>query len=148
MAAPSETQLAILVRMPVMDVWVVRVPVDDRGVPMDMDVRLAGRVAGRMPVAVMLVVHVRMLMHHAFVGMLMLVMFHEMQVEADAHQERCGKQLCCYRLTEAGDGERRPDERSREVGARPGGAEVPASRQFPQGSVAPQVAAGPAVHPV
>jgi hypothetical protein len=67
--------------MPMMDVGVMWVPVDHRRVPMDMDVRFARRMAGSVSVLVVLVVDVSVLMGHRLVGMLMLVVLDEVQVE-------------------------------------------------------------------
>ena len=50
-----------------MPIRVVRVPVDDRVVPVPMGMRLVDRIKRRVPMAVMLIVHVPVLMLDFFV---------------------------------------------------------------------------------
>ena len=64
----------------VMQVGIVRVLVNDRQVHMAMRVRLASRITGSVPMAVMLVVHVAMFVIECFVSVLVLMPLGEMQV--------------------------------------------------------------------
>jgi hypothetical protein len=112
--------------MPMVDVGVVRMPVDHRRVSMDMDVRLARWVAWSVPMPVVLVVDMGVLVRHLLVGVLVLVSLREVQVEANTHQARGDEQLNGDRLPEHDDRERRSNERGhREIGAGSRRAEVP-----------------------
>jgi hypothetical protein len=79
--------------VPVMEVRVVRMPVDQAVVPMPMTVRFAGRVAGAVRVLMMLVVPMPVFMVHRLVNVLVLVPLGQMQPEAEAHQTASNEQL-------------------------------------------------------
>jgi hypothetical protein len=65
--------------MAVMQVRVVRVPVHERGVPVPVGVRLAGRIGGRVLVLVMFVVTMPMLVLYWFMNVFMLMPLGQMQ---------------------------------------------------------------------
>ena len=65
--------------VPMMEVRVVRMPVDQAAVPMPMNVRLAWRVAGAVRVLMMLVVPMPVFMFHRLVKVLVLVPLGQMQ---------------------------------------------------------------------
>lgn len=105
-------------RVAVVQVGIVRVAVDEPRVPVPVRVRLARRIVGAVRVPVVLVMHVRVLVLHRLVHMLVLVPLGEMEPDAEAHEPAGGEQLQRQRLAEGGDREERPDERCRrEVGA-------------------------------
>ena len=79
--------------VPMMEVRVVWMPVDQADVPMPMSVRLAGRVAGAVRVLMMLVVPMPVFMVHRLVNVLVLVPLGQMQPEAEAHQTASNEQL-------------------------------------------------------
>ena len=65
--------------MPVMQVGVMRVAMDERHVPMPGRVRFAGRHARPMLVLMVLVMNVAMFVLQRLVGVLMLVLFGEVE---------------------------------------------------------------------
>ena len=65
--------------VPMMEVRVVRMPVDQADVPMPMSVRLAGRVADAVRVLMVLVVPMPVFMFHRLVKVLVLVPLGQMQ---------------------------------------------------------------------
>ncbi len=67
-------------RMPVMDVRVVRVPVHDSGVHVDVGVRLARRVGRTMRVLMVRVMRMPMLVGHRLVQVLMCMILDQMKV--------------------------------------------------------------------
>ena len=69
--------------VPMMEVRVVRMPVDQADVPMPMSMRFAGRVAGAMRVLMMLVVTIPVFMLHRLVNV--LVSFRQMQPQPEPH---------------------------------------------------------------
>src|SRR5512132_4190008 len=116
--------------MPMMRVWVMRVPVHDRIVYVPMGMRLINRIKQR--VTVVLIVHVSVLVLDFFVLVLMLMLMlmlmplSQMQPYAQGHQ-RCGNcQIDCERLAEEENRDRHADERGcRIVCARARGSDVP-----------------------
>ena len=94
---------ALPVRMLMMEVWEVGMGMEHRRVPMPVRVRLAFRIAWRMLVLMVLIVHVRMFVLHRLVTVQMGVALDEMQIEAHAHQHGCAKQLRRYRFVEQRD---------------------------------------------
>jgi len=97
--------------MPVMDVRLVRVLVDQRFVPVEMRMRLRhGRIV---PVLVVLVVDVEMLVLERFVHVLVGMLLGSEQRDARRHQDRCDELAQSRRFPENGPGEERADERSR-----------------------------------
>ena len=62
-----------------MQVRVMRVPVDPRGMPMPMHMRLAHGVAGGVFVLVMLVMVMSVLVFHGFVDVLVFMLFRQVQ---------------------------------------------------------------------
>jgi hypothetical protein len=72
----------------VMQVRIVRMPMHHRRVPMPMGMRLARGIAGRVPMAVMRVVHMPVRVLHLLMRVLVFVHFRQMQVDAQAHQRR------------------------------------------------------------
>jgi len=72
--------------MLMMRVWHVRVPVLEAAMPMGVRVGLARRILGTMCVLMMRVMHMRVRVRKHFVLMLVLVIFGEMQPNANRHQ--------------------------------------------------------------
>ena len=77
-----------------MQVRVMRMPVDEANMPMPMRMRLTRWIVRAMIVLMMLVVTMPMLMLHGFVKVLMLVPFGQMQPEPDAHESRRRTSSC------------------------------------------------------
>lgn len=71
--------------MAVMQVRVVRVPVHERGVPVRVGVRLAGRIGGSVLVLVMFVVPMPVLVLHRFMEVFVLMPLGQMQPQAETH---------------------------------------------------------------
>ena len=63
--------------MTMVEIWIVRVPMDQAAMLMDVDMRLRRR-SWRMAVLVMLIVHVDMLVLHRLMGVLVLMSFSQM----------------------------------------------------------------------
>lgn len=78
--------LGVAVALPMVQVRVVRVFVDQVLVAVWVGVRFARRIAKAVVVLVVLVVNVRVLVLHRLVGVLVFVALHEVQVEAHGHQ--------------------------------------------------------------
>ena len=74
-------------RVLVMQVWEMRMPVHQLGVPVNVHVRLPGRIVRSVRVLMVLVMYVGMLVHHLFVRMLVLVTFCQVQPESGAHEQ-------------------------------------------------------------
>ena len=72
------------------EVRIVGVLVADRRVAMPVGVGLARRVARRVRVQVVVIVHMAMLMFQRLVLMLVFVPLGEMQPDAETHQHGCG----------------------------------------------------------
>ena len=72
-------------------VGIMRVPVDQRRVTVPMAVRLARRVVGRVVVPVMLVMGMAVRMLGRIMDMVVLVPLGEVQIEAERHQRRGGQ---------------------------------------------------------
>ena len=94
-----------------MHVGHVRVCVRHCVVLVRMAVGLAGRILRAVRVSVMLVVAVRMGVHHAAMGMRVRVPLGDVQPDADRHQRSGSNELDRQRLLQGGDRGRRADER-------------------------------------
>ena len=70
----------------VVHVWRVRMTVDERFVPVRVDVRFARWIVWAVRVLVVLVMHMGMRMCHSLVCMDMFMMFGQMHPNADTHQ--------------------------------------------------------------
>ena len=70
--------------MTMVEIRIVRVPMDQTAMPMDVDMRLRWR-PWRMAVLVMLIVHVDMLVLHRLMGVLVLMSFGQVKPEANGH---------------------------------------------------------------
>lgn len=104
--------------MPVMEIGVVRVPMDEWLMPVPMTVGLADRDVRPMRVLMMLVMGMPVLMLHRFVPMLMLVAFRQVQPEANRHQTPRRQQPNRHRLIEQRQREQRANEGSqRKIGS-------------------------------
>jgi hypothetical protein len=95
----------------VMHVGYVRMRMLEPAVPVPMGMWLAGRVVRPVLVLVMDVVHVRMGMFHRLVGMLVLVVLGEMQIDAEPHESARRQELQRQWLCEEDDGGARPEKR-------------------------------------
>ena len=71
--------------VPMMNVWVMRVDVHQRLVPMRVRVRLARRIIRNVQVPMVLVVRMEMFMLQRLVYMLVLVTLRQMQPHAERH---------------------------------------------------------------
>jgi hypothetical protein len=108
-----------------MQVGVVRVLVVQGLVPMPMGVRLGRGLAGRLRVAMVLVVDVAVLVLQQLVDVLVLVPLGQMQPEAGGHQGARDQDTGRQRVAQEQDGQDRADEgRQREIGAGASGAEM------------------------
>src|SRR4051794_1940500 len=100
-------------RMPMMQVWIVRMLVHHRRVPVTMRMRLGRRGVWPVGMLVMFIVEVPMLMHHLGVPVLMLMLFGDVQINAQRHQDARGDQAGCDRIAKHGDRQNRANERRR-----------------------------------
>src|SRR4051812_17947982 len=100
-------------RMPVMQVRIVRVFVDHGRMPVPMRVRLANRIVWSMAMLVMFIMPMPMLMHHLVMPVLMLMLFGYVQIDAKRHQGARYDQAKCDGLAKYDDGQNRTDERRR-----------------------------------
>ena len=107
------TTTALSMRMPMMQVRIVRVFVDHRRMPVAMRMRLASRIVWPMGMLVMFIVPVPMLVHHLGMPVLVLMLFGDVQIDAKRHQGARGDQAGCDRIAKHGDGQNRADERCR-----------------------------------
>jgi hypothetical protein len=106
--------------MPMMEVRVVGMAVDEFNVRVAMCMRLAGRIRATMPVPMMVVVTMPVFVLEGPVCMFVIVPFGQVQPESRAHQPRSGDQSRGNRLVQQDDGEQRSHERSqRKIGGRP-----------------------------
>ena len=74
------------------DVWVVRMRMDEFLVPVPVRMRLTRRVIRAVRVLVMLVVGVQVLVFHRFVSMFVAVAFSEMKPDAERHEQGGGNE--------------------------------------------------------
>src|SRR6516225_11661590 len=102
--------LSVLV--PVMQVGIMRVLVDETAMLVRMTVRFAVRIGGLMRVPMMHVMHMPVLVKEQFVHMLMLVLFGEMQIHARRHEPGSADQRPCDRFTEQRNRDRSADKGS------------------------------------
>ena len=111
--------------MPVMQIGIVRVPVDQAGVLVRMGMRLTGRIVRAMRVLMVLVMHMRMIMPDRLMDMLVFVRFDDVEPDAGRHQDCCRGELQRDWLIEDCDAQDRTDEgRGREIGSSARGAEM------------------------
>ena len=96
--------------MPVMEIRVVRVPVDQPRMAMHMDVGLR-RHFGWMSMLVMFVVQMHVLMFYRLMYMFMLMALGQMQPKADGHQDAARYERHRHMLSEQQDGGTGSDER-------------------------------------
>ena len=94
-------------------------------VRMDVNMRLAWGIVRRVPMLVVLVMHMGVLMRHGLMEVLVLMPLREMQVETDTHQERRSDQLRGDRFREQDQRQDRPHEGRRQE-RRAGGNAGPA----------------------
>ena len=80
--------------VPMMQVGIVRVPMNQADVPVAVGVRFAGRHAGCVGVLVVRVVDVGMLVFHRLVHVRVVVTFRQVQPKAEAHQAAGDHQPC------------------------------------------------------
>src|SRR5579884_1320287 len=78
--------------VPVMEVGIMRVRMDQRLVPMPMAVRFSGRVCGAVRVLVMFVMIMEMFVLHRFMPVRMLMALRQMQPNTHCHQCACNPQ--------------------------------------------------------
>ena len=98
----------VLMLVAMMQVRIVRMFVQKPRVRVPVAMRLAGRRVRRVLVLVMNVMHVAMLMRERLMQMLVLVRFREMQIDANAHEQRRADQSkAAPRQTAAVQGQRR-----------------------------------------
>ena len=69
-----------------MKVWVMPVTMNHLGVPMEMRVRLAGRILGQVLVLMVFIVHMPVLVLHRFMDMIVFMTFREMEPHPQSHQ--------------------------------------------------------------
>src|SRR5215471_9276471 len=113
------------VPMPVMQVGIMRMLVDETAMLVRMAVRFAVRIGGRMRVPMMHVMHMPVLVKEQFVHVLVLMFFGEMQIHARRHQPGCADQGPCDGLAEQGNRDRSADKgRGRKIRSGAGRAEV------------------------
>jgi hypothetical protein len=111
--------------MSVMQVRKVRMAMREPGMTVAMAMWLSGRVVWCVSMLVMRVMDMSVLVLHRLMLVLMLVPFDEMQVEADAHEDRCCDKPKTDWLRKQYYGQRRTDEwRRREIGARSRASQV------------------------
>lgn len=114
--------------MPMVQVRVVRMAVDQRCMPMLMGMRLAGRFRSVVSVLVMLVVTVAVLVLDRLVAMLMVMSLREMKPQPEGHETPRNDQGGRYWLVQESYSQNRADERcEREISTGPGCAEIPKS---------------------
>ena len=88
----------VLMLMAMMQVGIVRMLVQKPRVSVPVAMRLARRRVRRMLMLVMDVMHVAMFMLKRLMQMFMVVRLGEVQIDADAHQQRCADQSKSRRL--------------------------------------------------
>src|SRR6516162_1897670 len=115
--------LSVLV--PVMQVGIMRMLVDETAMLVRMTVRFAVRIGRRMRVPMMHVMDMPVLVKEQFVHMLMLVLFGEMQIHARGHERGSRDQGPCDGLAEQRNRDRGTDKGSgREIRSGAGSTEV------------------------
>ena len=97
-------------RMPMMQVRIVRMLVQHRRVPVTMRMRLARRMVWPVGMLMMFIVPVPVLMHHLGMTVLVLMLFGDVQIDAKRHQDARGDQARCDGLAEYGNGQNRADK--------------------------------------
>ncbi len=93
-----------------MQVRIVRMAVHEPFVSMPVGMRFAGRSVRRVLMLMMGIVHVPMLVFHCLVHVFVIVHFDQVQIQADPHQQRGGRETHRDRLSEDHDSQRRADE--------------------------------------
>jgi hypothetical protein len=89
-----------LMLVAVMQVRIMRMLVQKLRVCVPVAMRLAGRRVGRVPMLVMNIVHVPMFMPQRLMQMLVVVRLGEVQIDADAHEQRRADESKGRRLAE------------------------------------------------
>ena len=97
-------------RMPVVQVRIVRVFMDHRRMLVSMRVRLAYRIVWPMDMLMMSIVAVPMFVHHLGVPVLVLMLFGYVQIDAERHQHTGNDQAKCDGLAKYGNGQHRADK--------------------------------------
>ena len=116
----------VLVLVAVMQIRIVRMLVQNPRMPVPVAMRLASRHLRGMLMLVMDVMHVAMFMLERFVQMLVVVRIGEVQIDANAHQQRRGYESEGRCLAKQRERNGCPDKGSRrEVGAGPCSSQVP-----------------------
>lgn len=112
-------------RVTVMDVGVMRMAMNEPRMGVNVNMGFASRIVGPMSVSVVRVVRMRVFVDERFVFVFVLVVFHEMQVEARRHQSCSSQELWRDRLAKDDDRDDRANEgSSREIGPGAGGPEL------------------------
>ena len=103
----------------------MRVPVDQAGVPVDVDMRFRRR-PWSMAVLVVLIVHMNVLMLHRLMGVLVMVLLGQVEPEPDGHQRTTSQERYRDRLAQQQDRRAGADKRcQRVVSAGSGSPQVP-----------------------
>ena len=100
-----------MVLMPMMQIGVMRVPVDEASMPVPMRMRLTLRIVRAMVVLMMLVVTMPMFMLHRCMKVFMLVPLGQMQPAPKSHESARGEQLEGQRLSQQGDSQQSAHKR-------------------------------------
>jgi hypothetical protein len=96
--------------MPVMQVGIMRVLVDETAMLVRMAVQFAIRIGWRMDVLMMRVVHMPVLVNKRLVHMLVLVLFGKMQIHARRHERGSRDQRPCDWFAEQRNRDRSADK--------------------------------------
>jgi len=96
--------------MPVVQIRIVRVLVQERRMAMPVRMGLARRIVGAVLVPVMLVMHMAVVMFEDLVRVLVLVHLGQMQIDAKHHERRGQEQPKGQRIVEQQHGQHRADE--------------------------------------
>ena len=100
--------------------------VDQASMGMPVHVGLADRVTRMMTMLVVVIMNMGVLMFQRLVDMVVVVPFHQMQIETNGHQHGRENQRNSQRFAKHGDGQQRANERRhREIGAGPRRPEEP-----------------------
>src|SRR5580698_3264713 len=111
-------------RMPVVQIGIVRMAMNQPRMGMDMRMRLVARRRAVVMMVMMRIMHMAMLMLERVMGVIVLVALGEMEIKPDCHQRAGCDQHHRQRLAEERDGDDGADEgRDRVIGCGPRGAE-------------------------
>jgi len=123
----ADINLSVL--MPVMQVGIMRVLVDETAMLVRMAVRFAIRIGWRMDVLMMRVVHMPVLVNKRLVHMLVLMFFGKMQIHARRHERGSRDQRPCDGFAEQRNRDRGADKGSdRKIRPGPGRTEMTQSQ--------------------